>query len=76
MCGWTSGLFYFTWLKATAILNLKEIDYCNSGDSKYGNKDEVVGYNAIALTEKNSGTRTSKKSIRMKLHSAKKKRNN
>jgi AmmeMemoRadiSam system protein A len=35
-------------------LNLKFdlIDYSNSGDSPYGTKTEVVGYNAISLSEK------------------------
>ena len=33
-------------------LEFKLIDYCNSGDSPYGNKTEVVGYNAMAMIEK------------------------
>jgi AmmeMemoRadiSam system protein B/AmmeMemoRadiSam system protein A len=56
MCGWTSGL---TLLYLTARNNqfeTKLIDYCNSGDSPYGNKEEVVGYQAIAVIEKNQIT--------------------
>jgi AmmeMemoRadiSam system protein A/AmmeMemoRadiSam system protein B len=60
MCGWTSGLMLLYLAEGTSDLEFKKIDYCNSGDSKYGNKDEVVGYNAIALTEKNSGTQAVK----------------
>ena len=51
MCGWTSGLLLL-YLAEGSDLEFKKIDYCNSGDSRYGNKDEVVGYNAIALYEK------------------------
>jgi MEMO1 family protein len=34
-------------------LEIKLIDYCNSGDSSYGSKNEVVGYNAITVIQKN-----------------------
>lgn len=60
MCGWTSGLLLLYLAEGSRNLEFKKIDYSNSGDSKYGNKDEVVGYNAIALIEKNSGTQTAK----------------
>jgi AmmeMemoRadiSam system protein B/AmmeMemoRadiSam system protein A len=57
MCGWTSGLALLNLAGGNSNLEFKKIDYCNSGDSPYGNKDEVVGYHAIVLTEKkkNSG---------------------
>jgi MEMO1 family protein len=51
MCGWTSGLILL-YLAEGSDLEFRKLDYCNSGDSRYGNKDEVVGYNAIALFEK------------------------
>jgi AmmeMemoRadiSam system protein B/AmmeMemoRadiSam system protein A len=51
MCGWTSGLLLLYLSENNPHLKYKLIDYCNSGDSPYGNKDEVVGYNAIALFE-------------------------
>lgn len=60
MCGWTSGLLLLYMAEGNSDLEFKSMDYCNSGDSKYGNKEEVVGYNAIALTEKNSGTQVIK----------------
>lgn len=52
MCGWTSGLTLLYLAEGNNQLEYRQIDYCNSGDSPYGNKDEVVGYNAIALFEK------------------------
>jgi hypothetical protein len=52
MCGWTSGLTLLHLAEGNKNLEFKRIAYCNSGDSQYGNKDEVVGYHAIALVEK------------------------
>lgn len=60
MCGWTSGLLLLYLAEGNNNLEFKKIDYCNSGDSRYGSKDEVVGYNAIALFGKNSGSSASK----------------
>ena len=62
MCGWTSGLTLLYLTEDNNQLEYKQIDYCNSGDSSYGNKDEVVGYNAIALFEKNNKTEIRKTS--------------
>ncbi len=52
MCGWTSGLALLYLAEGNNQLETKLIDYSNSGDSPYGNKDEVVGYHAIAIIEK------------------------
>jgi MEMO1 family protein len=52
MCGWTSGLTLLYLAEKNKQLEFKIVDYCNSGDSPYGEKDRVVGYNAIVLTEK------------------------
>jgi hypothetical protein len=52
MCGWTSGLALLYLVDGNTSIEFKRIDYCNSGDSQYGAKNEVVGYHAIALTEK------------------------
>lgn len=60
MCGWTSGLLLLYLAEGNTNLEFKKTDYCNSGDSRYGNKDEVVGYNAIVLYEKNSGNQQTK----------------
>lgn len=62
MCGWTSGLTLLYLSEGDKSLEYKKIDYCNSGDSPYGTKDEVVGYNAIVLIQKNNGTKTEEKS--------------
>lgn len=56
MCGWTSGLMLMYLAENDQNLQFTLIDYCNSGDSKYGNRNEVVGYNAIALAEKSHKT--------------------
>jgi len=52
MCGWTSGLTLLYLAEGNNQLEIKLIDYCNSGDSPYGEKSEVVGYHAIAMIEK------------------------
>jgi AmmeMemoRadiSam system protein B/AmmeMemoRadiSam system protein A len=52
MCGWTSGLLLMYLAEGNNQLEFKHIGYSNSGDSFYGNKEEVVGYQAIALVSK------------------------
>ena len=52
MCGWTSGLTLLYLAEGNKKVELKLIDYSNSGDSPNTGKDEVVGYNAIAMIEK------------------------
>lgn len=59
MCGWTSGLTLMYLAEGKGNLKYDLVDYTNSGDSPYGGKDEVVGYNAITLTEKPSGNEVS-----------------
>jgi AmmeMemoRadiSam system protein B/AmmeMemoRadiSam system protein A len=59
MCGWTSGLTLLYLTAQNPDLEYRKIAYCNSGDSRFGNKDEVVGYNAIIVTEKNRAPVTS-----------------
>jgi len=51
MCGWTSGLCLLYLAQDSPNLKFKRIDYSNSGDSPYGSKDEVVGYNSISLVD-------------------------
>lgn len=56
LCGWTSVL---TLLYITREMNDVEysiVQYKNSGDSPYGEKNRVVGYCAIAIKQKNSNT--------------------
>jgi len=52
MCGWTSGLTLLYLTDGNKNIEIKHIDYCNSGDSRYGNKSEVVGYHAFAVIDK------------------------
>jgi MEMO1 family protein len=52
MCGWTSGLTLLDLAEGNRNLEIKLIDYCNSGDSPEGGKDEVVGYNALVMIDK------------------------
>jgi MEMO1 family protein len=59
MCGWTSGLTLLYLTEGNKNLDIKHIDYCNSGDSPYGNKSEVVGYHAFAVIDKQEKTERS-----------------
>jgi AmmeMemoRadiSam system protein A len=54
MCGWTSGLTLLYLAERNKNLEMKLVDYSNSGDSPNAGKDEVVGYNAIVMVEKKS----------------------
>ncbi|MBN1107390.1 MAG: AmmeMemoRadiSam system protein B [Bacteroidales bacterium] len=51
MCGWSSGLALLYLTEGRDEFEYVRLDYCNSGDSEYGSKDEVVGYHAIAVVE-------------------------
>jgi len=51
-CGWTSILTLLYLTEKSNEFTYTSIDYKNSGDSKYGEKDRVVGYCAIAVTQK------------------------
>ena len=42
---------FYILLEGNKNLEIKHIDYCNSGDSRYGNKNEVVGYHAFAVID-------------------------
>ena len=67
MCGWTSGLALLDLAENNQDLKFIKIAYCNSGDSQYGNKEEVVGYNAIELVEEkknNHGTQTGQEELK------------
>jgi AmmeMemoRadiSam system protein B/AmmeMemoRadiSam system protein A len=60
MCGWTSGLALLYLAQGDPDLKFIQIAYANSGDSSYGDKNEVVGYNAIALIENRPGDNADK----------------
>lgn len=44
ICGWTSALTLLYITSDNALIRYKPIQYLNSGDSKYGEKSQVVGY--------------------------------
>ncbi len=52
-CGWTSILTLLYLLEDKHELIIKHLEYTNSGDSKFGSKDQVVGYHAFAVVENN-----------------------
>ena len=52
MCGWSSGLVLLYLVEGNNELEIRHVDYCNSGDSQYGMKEEVVGYHAIVVADK------------------------
>lgn len=56
MCGWPAGLVLLYLAEKDESLRFRNVEYTNSGDSPRGSKDEVVGYNAIVLEEKRTGS--------------------
>jgi MEMO1 family protein len=50
LCGWTSVLTLLYMTSADPGCRFAPVEYLNSGDSRYGDKREVVGYWAIAVT--------------------------
>lgn len=51
ICGWTSVYALLKMSEGEASLKYKKIAYQNSGDSRYGDHDRVVGYWSIVLYE-------------------------
>ena len=47
ICGWTSALTLLYITSDNALIKYRPIQYMNSGDSKYGEKSQVVGYWSI-----------------------------
>ncbi len=52
MCGYNAILTLLHITKDIKEIRYHKIQYKNSGDSKYGGKDRVVGYYAFSVTEK------------------------
>ncbi len=50
ICGWTSVLTLLCLSSEDSRLTYHKIQYMNSGDQPFGDKDQVVGYYAITLT--------------------------
>lgn len=55
LCGWTSVLTLLYMSETLENVDIDLIDYQNSGDSEYGDKRNVVGYQSIAFRLKNPG---------------------
>ncbi len=55
MCGWPAVLTLLYMTHDDPALSFVLIQYKNSGDSEYGQKNQVVGYNAIAAVRGVSG---------------------
>ncbi|MBN1598703.1 MAG: AmmeMemoRadiSam system protein B [Bacteroidales bacterium] len=51
MCGWTSVLTLINITEKLPDVSYKKIVYKNSGDSRYGDKERVVGYYAIVAAK-------------------------
>jgi len=52
MCGWPAGLILMYLVNNNPDLVIRNAEYRNSGDTPYGTRDEVVGYNAIVVEKK------------------------
>ncbi len=52
MCGWTAGMVLMYLTEGNGSLQYRNADYTNSGDSPFGDRQQVVGYNAIIVEEK------------------------
>lgn len=57
ICGWTSMLTLLDITEKIPGAEYHKISYMNSGDASIGDKDRVVGYNALVLTMKSMNTR-------------------
>jgi MEMO1 family protein len=53
LCGWTSVLTLMYMTENNPDIAFTYIQYKNSGDTEYGEKNRVVGYNAITIALKN-----------------------
>ncbi len=51
-CGWTSILTLLYMTEDRADVQYKFLEYKNSGDTEFGDKKKVVGYNSIVLEKK------------------------
>jgi hypothetical protein len=57
MCGWSAGLVLMYLTEGNSGMKYRNVEYTNSGDSRYGDKEQVVGYNAIVVEEKVTAAR-------------------
>jgi AmmeMemoRadiSam system protein B/AmmeMemoRadiSam system protein A len=57
LCGWTSVLALLHLTRSSEDLHFRHVAYKNSGDSPFGDKQRVVGYNAISVFRKHKTKR-------------------
>ncbi len=56
LCGWTSVLTLLYMTEQIKDMEVELLQYKNSGDTRYGDKERVVGYNSIMFSTKKSIT--------------------
>lgn len=49
-CGWSSVLTLLCMTSETPGVDIQHVKYVNSGDTSYGDKQKVVGYNSFVIT--------------------------
>jgi AmmeMemoRadiSam system protein B/AmmeMemoRadiSam system protein A len=59
LCGWTSVLTLLYMTHGDSNISAEVICYKNSGDSDYGDKTKVVGYNAVVFSRQQKNVRPS-----------------
>jgi AmmeMemoRadiSam system protein B/AmmeMemoRadiSam system protein A len=52
MCGQAAGLVLLYLTEGDKTISIRNVEYRNSGDMPYGDKSQVVGYNAIVFEDK------------------------
>jgi hypothetical protein len=55
LCGWTSVVTLLSMTEKNPSIEIVPVQYKNSGDTPYGEKNRVVGYYALAVIEKKPG---------------------
>lgn len=55
LCGWSSVLTLMYMTSEMSGIEYHQIRYNNSGDTEYGDKERVVGYYSIAVSQKKDG---------------------
>lgn len=49
LCGWTSVLTLLNITEGRQDIHFEKVEYKNSGDTRFGEKERVVGYHALAV---------------------------
>jgi len=63
LCGWTSVLTMLNMTTGNKNLRIVPVQYMNSGDTKYGDKKQVVGYWSLAVIPASAQTEIESKFI-------------